>query len=85
MSKILILLLYLFFITFCAYPAWNDYNVRAINNIEGLPDKHVNQILQDSDGFMWFATTMVSVAMTDMSLRHTSHQANFRNCCKVIL
>ena len=56
MSKILILLLYLFFITFCAYPAWNDYNVRAINNIEGLPDKHVNQILQDSDGFMWFAT-----------------------------
>ena len=44
------------FITFCAYPAWNDYNVRAINNIEGLPDKHVNQILQDSDGFMWFAT-----------------------------
>lgn len=47
MSKILILLLYLFFITFCAYPAWNDYNVRAINNIEGLPDKHVNQILQD--------------------------------------
>lgn len=52
MSKILILLLYLFFITFCAYPAWNDYNVRAINNIEGLPDKHVNQILQDSDGFM---------------------------------
>ena len=25
---------------------------------------------------------MVSVAMTDMSLRHTSHQANFRNCCK---
>ena len=56
MSKILILLLYLFFITFCAYPVWNDYNVRAINNIEGLPDKHVNQILQDSDGFMWFAT-----------------------------
>ena len=80
MSKILILLLYLFFITFCAYPAWNDYNVRAINNIEGLPDKHVNQILQDS-----LPQTMVSVAMTDMSLRHTSHQANFRNCCKVIL
>ena len=45
-----------FLLTFCAYPAWNDYNVRAINNIEGLPDKHVNQILQDSDGFMWFAT-----------------------------
>ena len=69
MSKILILLLYLFFITFCAYPAWNDYNVRAINNIEGLPDKHVNQILQDSDGFMWFATNnQTGLCLVDKAL-----------------
>lgn len=32
------------------------YNIRPVNNLESLPDKQINQIIQDHDGYMWFAT-----------------------------
>lgn len=35
---------------------WDTYKVRAINNQDKLPGMQINQILQDSEGYMWFAT-----------------------------
>lgn len=36
---------------------WDSYKIRAINNQDRLPAKQINQIFQDSEGYMWFATT----------------------------
>lgn len=57
MRKIrLILLLYLFISQLYAETVWDEYKIRAIHNQEQLPGKQIKQILQDSKGYMWFAT-----------------------------
>lgn len=58
MKKIL-LLLFLSLHTLWTYAGteWDNYKIRAINNQDKLPGKQINQILQDSDGYMWFATS----------------------------
>ena len=53
----LFLWLSLFSSAIFAQAGWNEYKIRAINNQEKLPGKQVKQILQDSEGYMWFATS----------------------------
>lgn len=53
---ILLLLLCVFSLYDHAETEWNNYKIRPINNQDKLPGKQVNQILQDSEGYMWFAT-----------------------------
>lgn len=57
MKKLLsLLLIFLFIPGSHAGTMWNTYKIRPINNQEKLPDKHIQQIYQDSEGFIWFAT-----------------------------
>ncbi|WP_106830614.1 hybrid sensor histidine kinase/response regulator transcription factor [Parabacteroides pacaensis] len=53
----LFLWLSLFSSAIFAQAGWNEYKIRAINNQEKLPGKQIKQILQDSEGYMWFATS----------------------------
>lgn len=52
----LVLLLCLFISKIYGETAWDEYKIRAIHNQEQLPGKQIRQILQDSKGYMWFAT-----------------------------
>ncbi len=54
----LVKLFLLFFFLFSTIHVFGDNKMMFdhITQSEGLPSDHVNQILQDSDGLMWFAT-----------------------------
>lgn len=53
---LLLLLICIFTIESRAETTWDDYKIRPINSQEQLPDKHIQQIYQDCEGYMWFAT-----------------------------
>ncbi|KAA5298938.1 two-component regulator propeller domain-containing protein, partial [Phocaeicola dorei] len=67
---------------------WSErYNVTAITMDEGLPHNFVDDILKDSQGFLWIATRGEGIARYDgyeftafnMGSTHTKLRSNFIN------
>ncbi len=52
----LVLVVVLLQISFCAFPQINAPKFIQISTTNGLSQGHVNAILKDKKGFMWFAT-----------------------------
>lgn len=54
---VFLMTLCLFFQAYASTPAGNSpYRTRLTSTYDGLPSDNVQQVLQDSEGYMWFAT-----------------------------
>ena len=54
---------------------WSErYNVTAITMDEGLPHNFVDDILKDSQGFLWIATRGEGIARYDLQYGKHPHQ-----------